>query len=1232
VWDLFRPNKLSGRIILLLLLLEFSSISFWGGLTYLGAKEELQRSIGHRLHKEAQRTNSLARQFFLPIIVQGQLTAQTLNALTFVKQRQSLFYFLIKSRPEIGAVFLLEKNGQILNHVSRTEYTTDKENSSKLQQMSTSELILSASKKGVSFGPVSYSNYLEPEIDIAIPVRNSQQTLLITVKLRWLWDLVEHEKIDNNGYVYILDQEKQLIAHPDPSLVRKKVSFNLYTNGLFSVNQEQANEIHRYRSFLEKQVIGAAYQSNDNNWWFVVELPVDEGLAPLQRIINRFVLAMGFALLFTLAAVLYFSRLTTRPLEKLEQGVKRFASGETNVSVAVPNISELASLARAFNQMAQRMDNYILALRDEKERAQVTLHSLGDAVIVTDATGIIEYLNPNAEKLTGWQLAECQGKKLTDVFIIIDALHRKPVIDPVEQVVEKGCVIGLANHTILLSREGKEYQIADNASPIYSIKGILSGVVLVFRDVTEEYKMRQAIERSERNLRSITDATSDGIIRVDERGCIIFWNPGAKSLFGYSENEVIGKSVHQVVAPESLQIRADNAFEIFSQTGQGKNIGQILDVLAKPKNGSLFPAELSLSAINTEQGWHAVGLIRDVSKLKQQQKRIECAAREEKLFAFLLALSLKSLSLKDYLKQFLVAVVHQEVPLRYYNKGAFLLKDIESSEGTLRMFTSTGFDELKQKCDVVPFGRGPCGKCAAEQLIQYTENSDIICCLQNSGLDAYGQFSLPLISSQAVLLGVMVFYRPKNNKDENEFAIEKQYLKRISNIASMGISHYYANSRIEYQAQHDILTNLPNRRLLEQQVEEEINHTRQHNTHGALLYIDLDNFKVINDSLGHTFGDQLIQEIALRLQQVVDELKIMIAREGGDEFVILIPAVYSTEKEIKCIADEIAIKLHSAINMPLGIGQHEYLITASIGIAHYPEMGATPEDLIRHADTALYKAKSDGRDMTRCFAPAMDSNADEYLLLENQLRHAVKRNELITYFQPQLNCDEKVIGAEVLLRWMHPELGMISPAKFIPIAEESGLIISIGEWLLQSVAKQLSDISNKLKYAQLETVSINISPNQFYQPDFAAQIETIFGNQVEKKPKIILEITEGLLLRNMDETINKMTYLKKLGFHFSIDDFGTGYSSLSYIQSLPIDELKIDQSFVRDMHSNIQQENIVEIIILLAKKMGLCVVAEGVENLQQVDLLKKLGCDIYQGFYFSKPVPENEFLSFLQQH
>ncbi|MFO7576452.1 MAG: EAL domain-containing protein [Pelovirga sp.] len=438
-----------------------------------------------------------------------------------------------------------------------------------------------------------------------------------------------------------------------------------------------------------------------------------------------------------------------------------------------------------------------------------------------------------------------------------------------------------------------------------------------------------------------------------------------------------------------------------------------------------------------------------------------------------------------------------------------------------------------------------------------------------------------------------------------------------------------AQERIEYLAYYDSLTELPNRRLLLNRLEQSISRAQRYGYFGAMLFLDLDRFKNINDSLGHPVGDALLQEVAKRLGEDL-RAEDTVSRLGGDEFVMLLANLGSDPDNAAIAAQHKAEMIRGRLTERYEIAGNVLHITPSIGVAMFPSLGNKDEsgnDILRYADTAMYRAKDDGRDTIRFFLPSMQAAADYRLAVEKELRHALERNELSLFFQPQVDCDGNIIGAETLARWNHPTKGEISPSVFIPIAETTGLILPIGEWVLRSACEHLrrwNDAGLNIRH-----LAINVSPRQFYQPDFIIQVQTILQETGADPSMLCLELTEGMVIDNIVDTIDKMQGLKRIGVEFSIDDFGTGYSSLSYLKKMPLDILKIDQSFIRDIESDVNDAAIVATIIAMAKHLDLKVIAEGVETLFELDFLKENGCVLFQGYLFSPPVPDQQFIELL---
>lgn len=431
-------------------------------------------------------------------------------------------------------------------------------------------------------------------------------------------------------------------------------------------------------------------------------------------------------------------------------------------------------------------------------------------------------------------------------------------------------------------------------------------------------------------------------------------------------------------------------------------------------------------------------------------------------------------------------------------------------------------------------------------------------------------------------------------------------------------------------AYYDPLTNLPNRRLLVDRLQQAIAASVRSQHHGALLFIDLDNFKTLNDTQGHNIGDLLLIEIAHRLQDCV-RAGDTVTRLGGDEFVVMLEGLNAESKRAAAEAEAIAEKILHAINRPHILEDHEYHGSGSIGISMFYG-NSTPQDaLLKHADTAMYQSKQSGRNTFRFFDPAMQTALESRAAMEADLRRALSQHQFKLYYQIQINDRQQRLGAEVLLRWLHPERGLVSPAEFIPLAEETGLILQIGHYVLDAACQQLKAWENNPQAKQLQ-IAVNISARQFRQSNFVEQVRNVLAQTGANPLSLKLELTESIVLDNVTDTVEKMQALQTLGISFSMDDFGTGYSSLSYLKRLPFNQLKIDQSFVRDIDTDPNDAVIIKAIIVMAKTLAIDVIAEGVETEAQLNLLKQFDCHAYQGYLLGRPVPIEEFEQSLSQN
>jgi diguanylate cyclase (GGDEF)-like protein/PAS domain S-box-containing protein len=432
-----------------------------------------------------------------------------------------------------------------------------------------------------------------------------------------------------------------------------------------------------------------------------------------------------------------------------------------------------------------------------------------------------------------------------------------------------------------------------------------------------------------------------------------------------------------------------------------------------------------------------------------------------------------------------------------------------------------------------------------------------------------------------------------------------------------------AEEQIKSLAFYDHLTSLPNRRLLLDRLHQALASSGRSGRNGALLFIDLDNFKSLNDTLGHNIGDLLLQQVAQRLEQCVREGDT-VARLGGDEFVVLLEDLSKESLEAAAQAKGIGEKILVTLNQPYYFGAQEHHNTPSIGITLFNEKQQTSEELFKQADLAMYQAKKEGRNALRFFDPQMQESINARSSIEGELRKALENQEFHLYYQVQTDSSLRPFGAEALIRWIHPERGLVPPVQFISLAEETGLILSIGGWVLETACAQLKSWQQREVTRNL-ILSINVSAKQFHQANFVAEVKAAVQRH-EINPQLLkLELTESMLLEKIEETIATMNALKAIGVKISLDDFGTGFSSLQYLKRLPLTQLKIDQTFVRDLATDENDKAIAQTIIAMAQSLKLDVIAEGVETVEQREFLESAGCHHYQGYLFGKPVPIVKF-------
>lgn len=475
-------------------------------------------------------------------------------------------------------------------------------------------------------------------------------------------------------------------------------------------------------------------------------------------------------------------------------------------------------------------------------------------------------------------------------------------------------------------------------------------------------------------------------------------------------------------------------------------------------------------------------------------------------------------------------------------------------------------------------------------------------------------WSMPIPSNRGEVLGAFAVYRAEPGLPG---ARDLEYMAMATRLAAVAMEHRLLNDQLEHQAHHDALTGLPNRLLFQDRLGHALAIAERKNAPVAVLYMDLDRFKNINDMLGHSTGDALLREAASRMQQCIRKSDTL-ARLGGDEFAVVLGELRSPQEAMR-----VANKLVELMRAPFQIERHELFVSLSLGISIYPDDGGDGEALMANADAAMYRAKETGRDNFQWFSLEMNAEARERMSMDAQLRHALRLGQLSLHYQPQCGVDGAIQGFEALMRWQHPSLGMVSPAVFIPLAEASGLIVQLGEWALRTACAQMA-AWHGAGHTGLR-IAVNVSAVQFKRTDWVDTVRRVLHDTHLAPEALELEITESLLLQSVSDTSANLVELRKLGVGVAIDDFGTGYSSLSYLHTLPVTALKIDQAFVREIgrESLPGQEDapIIRTIMALARNLGLSVVAEGVETDLQRDLLVSLGCECLQGYLLHRPMP-----------
>lgn len=788
------------------------------------------------------------------------------------------------------------------------------------------------------------------------------------------------------------------------------------------------------------------------------------------------------------------------------------------------------------------------------------------SIVITNLNAEIEFVNRAFETINGYSRHEVIGQN--PKILQSGNTPKKTYLDMWETLLKGETWKG---ELINKRKNGSEYIEWAQISPIQQADGRISHYLAIKEDITERKQIESRLIESESHLRTIIQNEPECIKIVDAKGRLREMNPAGLAMI-QADNfaQVSGALVVNLVAPEHRQAFSEMHDRVLT------GASALLEYEVIGLKGRRCWLETHAVPMKDANGHiRHLAVTRDISQRKENENQLRIAATA------------------------------------FESQEGMIVTDARTT--ILRV--NKAFTNITGYTAEEVIGKTP-------QLLKSERHQP-----------AFYAELWDSINSTGVWEGE-IWNRRKTGEEYPQYLT----IKAVKDLNSK-VTHYVgtlvditnrkaAADKIEHLAFYDPLTGLPNRQLLHDRLKPALANSHRTGLHGALLFIDLDNFKALNDTLGHDMGDLLLQQVAERLLSCVREVDT-VARLGGDEFVIMLEDLNAEILAAIKQAEHIGEKVLGVINQPFQLMAHHYTSTPSIGITLFRGQDESVDQLLKHADIAMYQAKTSGRNTLCFFDPQMQANVLTKVTLQAELRKALELKQFELYYQVQVDAADRVLGAEALIRWLHPERGLVSPGEFISLAEEIGIIQAIGHWVLQTACDQIQAWQQEPLTRDL-TLSVNVSPKQFFQVDFVSQVQSLIHRYAINPCLLKLELTESILIENIEDTIATMNQLGAIGVQFSLDDFGTGYSSLQYLKKLPLNQLKIDQSFVRDLAIDSGDQAIVRTIIAMAKSLGLNVIAEGVETLEQRQFLLNSDCVNYQGYLFGKPMSITHFESLVK--
>ncbi len=863
----------------------------------------------------------------------------------------------------------------------------------------------------------------------------------------------------------------------------------------------------------------------------------------------------------------------------------------------------------------------------------VLVDTTPDLLFGTDNDGRLTWWNPAVERALGLPASKLRQASVLD-FVVPD--QRERIETAIARVFREGRA---GAETRLVTTDGEvHYQF--RCIRLDARDGSPRGFVGIGRDITPLKQAIDALERSESRFACMADAALDAVIMIDARGRVSFWNQTAERMFGYRRDEILGRDLHETLAPERYREAYRQGFAKFNETGEGPVIGRIIELEARHRDGHEFPVELSLTRLFQDGEWHALGILRDVSERRRQQQAL---ARANQALRTLSGVNQALVHARDE------ASLLERVCETIVRSSGYALAWVgfprEDADKTIEVVAHAGddrgyLDQLRVSWGDNRYARGPAGQAilrAEPSVIRHVDDSPDFSPWQNAALNRgyRSVIGLPLQVPGRSPTGVLTIYSTEIDAfDEEEIELLLQAARDLAyglQERQIRRDHEKAARQVGYLSLYDPITGLPNRRQFLQSLESAAANAQQRGLTSVVVLLDVDGFRLVNDTLDHRAGDAVLHEISQRLTDRLRDTDV-VARLASDEFAILFTlgkhdssqraiarrdAMVVIEKVIDCFAE------------PFRPGHQDTYLTVSIGTAMLPLDADTSQAVLARADEAMHRAKRPGGNTYDFYAPEQENDYSGRLSLGARLHEAVKREAFTLYFQPIVLLDNgRIQGAEALIRWPQADGSLVSPGQFIPVAEELGLIKPIGQWVLDTACNHLGrwlGIRPDLR------LCINLSPVQVGDGTaIRALLERIDTSGLPGQA-LEFEITEGMLIHNLADLAPLIHALQQRGIGLSLDDFGTGYSSMIRLKELPLNTLKIDKSLIGGIPDDPGEMAIVRAVTGMTRGLGMRSLAEGVETAGQWRFLQESGCELGQGFLFSCPVPAERFEALLRE-